>query len=108
VFIFFNIKLETLQTAARVSFIQNVNTVQDCSQRFPENRDYLRWTSRVLSTREIDAHMLEENISQLEKHLSVFLLPEERDLVLTFLARGREASAGLGSSTNPPSDDKWA
>ena len=53
--------------------------------------DYSRWTARMLGSRGIAAHTLEENLAQLEKHLSAALLPNEREAVLTFLTRGREA-----------------
>jgi methanogenic corrinoid protein MtbC1 len=53
--------------------------------------DYSRWTARMLGARGIAAHTLEENLAQLEKHLSPMLLPQEREAVLTFLTRGREA-----------------
>lgn len=53
--------------------------------------DYSRWTARMLGSRGIGAHTLEENLAQLGKHLSVALLPNEREAVLTFLMRGREA-----------------
>lgn len=53
--------------------------------------DYSRWTARMLGARGIAAHTLDENFAQLEKHLSVELLPEEREPVSTFLRRGREA-----------------
>jgi methanogenic corrinoid protein MtbC1 len=53
--------------------------------------DYARWTARMLGARGIAAHTLEENLAQLENHLSAVLLPEERDTVLTFLARGRQS-----------------
>ena len=53
--------------------------------------DYARWTARMLGARGIAAHTLEENLAQLERHLSLVLHPEERDAVLTFLTRGREA-----------------
>ena len=52
--------------------------------------EYARWTARMLGARGIGAHTLEENLGRLEKHLSLVLLPEERDAVLNFLARGRE------------------
>jgi len=52
--------------------------------------DYLRWTARMLGARGITAHTLEENLEQLEWHLSGVLLPDERETVLAFLMRGRE------------------
>jgi hypothetical protein len=55
--------------------------------------DYTRWTARMLGARGIGAHTLEENLAQLQKHLSALLLPEEREAVLAFLTRGREACA---------------
>jgi len=51
---------------------------------------YSRWTARMLAARGIDAHTLEENLRQLEKHLSAVLLPDEREAVLPFLTRARE------------------
>jgi methanogenic corrinoid protein MtbC1 len=53
--------------------------------------DYSRWTAGMLGARGIPAHTLDENLAQLEKQLSVVLLPEEHAAVLTFLTRGREA-----------------
>jgi len=53
--------------------------------------DYSRWAARMLGARGIPAHTLEENLAQLEKHVSMVLLPEECKAVLAFLARGREA-----------------
>jgi methanogenic corrinoid protein MtbC1 len=53
--------------------------------------DYSQWTARMLGARGIGAHTLEENFVQLEKHLSVALLPEQHATVLAFLERGREA-----------------
>lgn len=53
--------------------------------------DYSRWTARMLGSRGIGAHTLEENLAQLGKHLSAALLPNEREAVLTFLMLGREA-----------------
>lgn len=61
--------------------------------------DYARWTARMLAARGIDAHTLEENLAQLERHLSVVLLPDECAAVQPFLARGREACAGPDQST---------
>jgi methanogenic corrinoid protein MtbC1 len=55
--------------------------------------DYSRWTAGMLGARGIPAHTLEENLSQLSKHLALALLPKERDAVAIFLARGREACA---------------
>ncbi len=52
---------------------------------------YSRWTARMLGARGIAAHTLEENLAQLEKHLSGALVPEDLDTISTFLARGREA-----------------
>jgi len=63
--------------------------------------DYARWTARMLGARGIQAHNLRENLSQLEKHLSAVLLPEERDAVSTFLARGREAIAQPEPAAEP-------
>ena len=53
--------------------------------------DYSRWTERMLAARGIAAHILEENLAQMEKQLSLILLGEERKAVLAFLTRGREA-----------------
>ena len=53
--------------------------------------DYARWTSAMLGARGIDAHTLEENLAQLEKHISPRLLPAEQDAVSAFLAMGRQA-----------------
>jgi methanogenic corrinoid protein MtbC1 len=53
--------------------------------------NYSRWTARMLGSRGIGAHTLEENLAQLEKHLSAVLLPTEWEAVRIFLARGREA-----------------
>jgi methanogenic corrinoid protein MtbC1 len=64
--------------------------------------DYSRWTARMLGARGIAAHTLDENFAQLEKHLAVELLPEERDSVLNFLTRGREACT---EATEPRSDE---
>lgn len=64
--------------------------------------DYSRWTARMLGARGIAAHALDENFAQLEKHLSVELLPEERTSVLDFLARGREA---VTKETEPAPDE---
>lgn len=60
--------------------------------------DYTRWTARMLGARGIDAHAIEENLAQLEKHISPLLLPAERDAVCTFL------SLGLQACTQPPPD----
>jgi methanogenic corrinoid protein MtbC1 len=62
--------------------------------------DYARWTARMLAARGIGAHTLEENFAQLEKHISLALLPAERDFVARFLALGRQAC----SSPEPVSD----
>jgi MerR family transcriptional regulator, light-induced transcriptional regulator len=53
--------------------------------------DYSRWTARMLGARGIAVHALEENLAQLEKHLALALLPEERETVSTFLTSAREA-----------------
>jgi methanogenic corrinoid protein MtbC1 len=53
--------------------------------------DYARWTARMLGARGIASHTLEENLAQLEKHLSMALLPEEQSAVSVFLKRGRES-----------------
>jgi methanogenic corrinoid protein MtbC1 len=53
--------------------------------------EYWRWTARMLGARGIAVHTLEENLAQLEKHLALALLPEERETVSTFLTRAQEA-----------------
>jgi methanogenic corrinoid protein MtbC1 len=53
--------------------------------------DYSRWTARMLGARGIAAHTLEENLAQLEKHVSTALLLDEREVVLKFLTKGRKA-----------------
>lgn len=63
--------------------------------------DYARWTTRMLGARGIAAHTLDENFAQLEKHLPVDLIPEERQAVLRFLAMGRKAC----SEPAPDPDD---
>jgi methanogenic corrinoid protein MtbC1 len=65
----------------------------------PAFADYSRWTARMLGSRGIGAHSLEENLAQLEKHLSAALNPSERETVATFLAHGREACR---ESDSPP------
>jgi MerR family transcriptional regulator, light-induced transcriptional regulator len=64
--------------------------------------DYARWMTRMLGARGIGAHTLDENFAQLEKHLAVELLPEDRGSVLSFLALGREAC----TKTIEPAPDK--
>jgi methanogenic corrinoid protein MtbC1 len=67
--------------------------------------DYARWTARMLGARGIAAHTLEENFTQLEKHLSAALLPAERDAVLAFMMRGRQACLEPKPDPGaPPSD----
>ena len=44
----------------------------------------------MLASRGIPAHHLEENLAQIEKHLSTALLPDEYEMVLPFLAAGRQ------------------
>ena len=61
--------------------------------------DYSRWTARMLGARGIGAHTLDENLAQLEKHLAVELLPEERESLSKFLTRGREACAQAAEAT---------
>ncbi|MBI2680345.1 MAG: cobalamin B12-binding domain-containing protein [Candidatus Solibacter usitatus] len=69
--------------------------------------DYARWTARMLSAREVAAHALDENFVQLGKHLSPKLAPDEREWVLTFLARGRAACLQPEpASTAPPTGDR--
>jgi len=63
--------------------------------------DYARWTARMLGARGIAAHTVEENLSQLEKHLSP-LLPDERDAIVTFLSKGRQACAEPQSLSDAP------
>lgn len=58
--------------------------------------DYARWTVRVLGVRGIPAHALDDVFALLEKHLSPLLLPEDRETVLAFLAKGREGCAEPG------------
>ena len=71
--------------------------------------DYARWTARMLGARGIAAHTLEENLAQLEKHLSAVLLPEEREAVLPFLRRGQNAcTQPEPASDAQPSDDRLA
>jgi methanogenic corrinoid protein MtbC1 len=65
--------------------------------------DYMRWTARMLGARGISAHTLEENLGQLEKHLFAKLPAKDRDMVLTFLTRGREACAEPPSAPDAPS-----
>jgi MerR family transcriptional regulator, light-induced transcriptional regulator len=64
--------------------------------------DYARWSARMLGARGIAADTLDESFAQLEKHLSVVLLPEECESVLRFLARGRAACA---KEAEPAPDD---
>ena len=64
--------------------------------------DYLRWTARMLGARGIAAHTLEENLAQLAKHISAVLPPNEREALLPFLARGREACL----ESAPPLDER--
>jgi MerR family transcriptional regulator, light-induced transcriptional regulator len=63
--------------------------------------DYSRWTARMLAARGIAEHTLEENLGQLERHLLGAIRPEEREAVLTFLGRGRQACR---VSEDPPAD----
>jgi len=53
--------------------------------------DYARWTAGMLAARGIDAHSLEENFAQIEKHLSPVLSTAELKTVSTFLNSGRHA-----------------
>jgi methanogenic corrinoid protein MtbC1 len=55
--------------------------------------DYAAWTARMLGARGIDAHTLEENLAQLEKHLAPVLPAAGRQEVAAFLAKGRQACA---------------
>jgi methanogenic corrinoid protein MtbC1 len=68
--------------------------------------DYARWTARMLGARGIDAHTLEENLDQFEKHIAAVLLPEEHDAVLTFLTQGREACTGPEQTSDQQPSDK--
>ena len=58
----------------------------------------------MLAARGITAHTLEENLTQLEKHLSQVLLPNELDIVSSFLTKGRDTCRELESPSNtqPP------
>ena len=67
--------------------------------------DYARWTARMLGARGIAAHTLEENFTQLEKHLSAVLFQEERDAVLVFMTRGRQACLEPKSDPHAPASD---
>jgi len=60
--------------------------------------DYARWTARMLGARGIDAHSLEENFAQLEKHLSPVLSPAEQTAVSTFLDGGRQACSASATA----------
>lgn len=55
--------------------------------------DYSRWTARMLGARGIAAHTLEENLGQLEDHLSRALPPADQAALSAFLMRGRQACA---------------
>ena len=59
----------------------------------------------MLGARGIAAHTLEENLAQLEKHLSAVLPPAEMRTVLNFLTRGRDACTepdlSLAPQTSP-------
>ena len=68
--------------------------------------DYSRWTERMLAARGIAAHILEENLAQMEKQLSLILLGEEREAVLAFLTRGREACLEPAPASPELSGDK--
>ncbi len=57
--------------------------------------NYCQWTARMLGSRGIADHTLEENLTQLEKHLSSVLLPEEQQAVAPFLTQGRQACTQL-------------
>lgn len=66
--------------------------------------DYARWTARMLGARGIAGHTLEENLAQLEKHLSAVLTPEEMRSVANCLSRGRDACIEPPAETgNQPS-----
>ena len=67
--------------------------------------DYSRWTARMLGARGITAHTLEENLAQLEKHISAVLFPEDLEAVLTFLKRGREACTEAPPASDAQSPD---
>lgn len=53
--------------------------------------DYALWTARMLGARGIGGHTLEENLAQLERHLSGHFLAEEWEVLKRFLASGRAA-----------------
>ena len=67
--------------------------------------DYSRWTAGMLGARGIAAHTLEENLVQLEKQLSAALAAGEREAVLAFLTRGREACLEPAPPGNERSGD---
>ncbi len=68
--------------------------------------DYAQWTARMLSARGISAHALDENFAQLERHLSLALLPQERDSILTFFTEGRAACAKPEPPPGEPSQEQ--
>jgi len=55
--------------------------------------DYVQWTVRMLGARNMDAHSMEENLAQIENHISPLLQPADREVVAAFLAAGRQACA---------------
>jgi len=61
---------------------------------------YSRWSARMLAARGIAAPTLGENFAQLEKHIAQVLLPDEAEMVGTFLTRGREVC----EQPQPPPD----
>ncbi len=59
---------------------------------------YARWTTRMLGARGIAAHSVEENLAQLERHISPLLLPLEREAVQPYLTLGRQACVEVETS----------
>jgi diguanylate cyclase (GGDEF)-like protein/PAS domain S-box-containing protein len=53
--------------------------------------DYARWQARVFGARGVGVQVLVETLNQLERNIAPILLPHERGVVSTFLARGRGA-----------------
>ena len=71
--------------------------------------NYCQWTARMLGSRGIPAHTLEEYLTQLEKHLSLVLLPDEQQAVAPFLAQGRQACTQLShTDEREPADPSVA
>jgi methanogenic corrinoid protein MtbC1 len=67
--------------------------------------DYALWTARMLGARNIDAHSLEENFTQLEHQLSSVLSPADRTQVSTFLSVGRKACSASAAASDMQSLD---